>query len=165
MYQHLIKCNSWSITALTDLKEESFIKKFNNSPQFVVINDKGIISSSLFLWAKSIIYRIENELTKKNISIPTDISRMWFNITYNDTNPHWLHKDSNNTGDTSIVIFMTPIWAPGWKGSFHVDGDKFNFQPGNVIVFNSDKYHLGEPPKKEIPGWLRLTCNIVLKDL
>lgn len=97
---------------------------------------------------KTIAYRIKERLTKENIGLNTDIVRMWFNITYSDNDHHWLHQDTDELNSTSVVLFLTPIWNPDWKGSFYVDGEEFNFKPGSAVIFDSKEYHMGTSPTK-----------------
>ena len=160
MYKEIHETPMWSVSGLTD--GNHYDKNFNFSPVLSVKKDT-ILSYPFYLWGKTLMYRIENQLKDKNIGIPTDIHRMWFNITYSDNNQHWLHTDTEDSSIVSVVLFLTPIWLPEWKGSFYVDGKKFDFKPGSAVIFNSNEYHMGEPPAEKMPGWMRLTCNILLK--
>ena len=67
-------------------------------------------------------------------------NRMWFNISYNGANNHWLHNDGSENSQT-ILLFLTPVWKTGWRGSFYVDGKEFTFEPGSAIVFDSKEFH------------------------
>ena len=89
---------------------------------------------------------------------------MWFNSTHHGKKTqHWLHQDDSNSQSKSILLFMTPLWQPDWRGSFYVDGEEFKFKPGSAVVFDSKEYHRGESPGSEIHNWQRITCNIMVK--
>tara|TARA_A100000171_G_C2061728_1_gene110305 strand:+ start:133 stop:666 length:534 start_codon:yes stop_codon:yes gene_type:complete len=160
IYNEIISTPMWNMTALSSyVEEESWDKKFNKGPNLLVKSDEKIFNHPFYFWGKTIIYRIK----EKNIGIKSNIFRMWFNITYSDNTNHFLHMDANDESLTSVVLFLTPIWNPEWKGSFYVDGEKFNFKSGSAVIFNSKEYHMGEAPEKNTHGWMRLSCNIVLK--
>lgn len=89
---------------------------------------------------------------------------MWFNATYHGKKTqHWLHQDDEKDLKLkSILLFITPIWQPDWKGSFYVDGEEFKFKPGSAVIFDSKEYHQGESPASETYNWQRITCNILV---
>ena len=164
MYNQIVSTPMWNITGLSSVhEEEAWTKIYNPAPGLKVKTDEdGIKHYPLYLWGKTVVYRMKEKLTKENIGLNTDIFRMWFNITYSDNDHHWLHKDFNNSTLTSVVLFLTPIWNPDWKGSFYVDGEEFNFKPGSAVIFDSNQFHMGTSPVKNTHGWMRLSCNIVL---
>ncbi len=132
------------------------IKESNLPPQNYAFN----------LWGESVVFRIAKLLKEKNVGIPTQLDRMWFNCTHNGKKTqHWLHTDTDdsNTEFKSIVIFITPIWQPDWRGSFYIDGEEFKFKPGSAVIFDSNEYHQGEAPISETYNWQRITCNILVK--
>jgi len=160
MYNQVINSQSWSMTG-----ESSKDKGFMMSPLLMAQEYKGSITHYPFcLWGQTLVYRIAKLLDDKNIGIPTTIERMWFNITYNGKKTqHWLHRDDEqNLKLKSIVLFMTPIWQPDWKGSFYVDGEEFNYKPGSAVIFDSNEYHKGESPASETYNWQRISCNIIV---
>jgi hypothetical protein len=165
IYSQVMSIPSWQINGISDNKESSFNNKFNSAPILVVKTSDNANPSqySFYLWGKTVVFRIEKELAKQNIGIPVSIDRMWFNVTYTDNNQHWLHRDSNQDNVKSIVLFLTPVWSPEWKGSFHVDGEEFKFKPGSAVIFDSKEYHTGKTPAEKTYGWSRLTCNILIK--
>lgn len=116
------------------------------------------------LWGQTIVFRIAELLKEKNIGIPTKLERMWFNSTHTGKKTqHWLHRDDEDVRSKSILLFMTPVWQPDWRGSFYVDGEEFKFKPGSAVVFDSTEYHQGESPVSEIYNWQRITCNILVR--
>jgi len=119
----------------------------------------------LYLWGQTLVFRINKLLEEKNIGIPTKLNRMWFNSTsYGKKTQHWLHPDDeDNLKLKSILLFMTPIWQPDWRGSFYIDGEEFKFKPGSAVIFDSKEYHKGESPESETYNWQRVTCNILIE--
>ena len=164
IYKEIVATSQWNITGLsTRFEEEAWQKRYNGAPNLKVkISDDNIEHYPFYIWGKTIVYRIKERLVKKNTGLDTDIKRMWFNITYSDNTHHWSHRDSNKADETSLVLFLTPIWNPDWKGSFYVDGEEFNFKPGSAVIFDSKDFHMGTSPIKNTHGWMRLSCNILL---
>ena len=164
IYKEILGAPLWSVTGLSDFEDEnSWDKKQKLAPALVVKKDGQINSYPFYLWTKTVVYRIAEKLAEKNIGINTNILRAHFNITYIDNNQHFLHTDAEDSKYTSIVLFLTPIWLPNWEGGFYVDGEKFDFKPGNAVIFDSKQFHKGDQPKKTDVNWLRLTCNIILE--
>ena len=164
MYREINSCSGWKLNGLSS--NEDFTNKFNAGPLLIVKDDNSFIHNyPFFLWGQTLVHRICNSLAEKNIGIPTSLFRMWFNVTYNGKKTqHWLHSDDDGSDNTkSILLFMTPIWQPDWKGSFYVDGEEFKFKPGSAVIFDSKEYHKGESPASEIHNWQRLTCNILVR--
>ena len=164
IYKQVMSTPSWQIIGISDDQDSSFDKKFNTAPLLFVQRGRDMPPAlpSFYFWGKTIIFRIEKELAKQNIGIPFSIERMWFNVTYADNNQHWLHKDSSQPETKSVVLFLTPVWLPEWRGSFYVDGEEFKFKPGSAIIFDSKEYHTGKTPVEKTYGWARLTCNILI---
>ena len=165
MYNQIISTPMWNVEGISScFEEESWKKKYNRAPNLSVKKHKDVVEHyAFYLWGKTIAYRMKERLTKENIGLNTDIVRMWFNITYSDNDHHWLHQDTDELNSTSVVLFLTPIWNPDWKGSFYVDGEEFNFKPGSAVIFDSKEYHMGTSPTKNTYGWMRLSCNMLLQ--
>lgn len=160
MYNHIISNPNWKLNGSSGPHEG-----FRSSPVLIVKHfDSSNINWSFYFWGQSIIYRIAKLLESKNIGMPTVLQRMWFNATYHGKKTqHWLHQDDeNNINLKSILIFMTPVWQPDWRGSFYVDGEEFKFKPGSAVIFDSNEYHQGEAPESETYNWQRICCNIVV---
>jgi len=162
MYNEIVSNPCWRLNG-----ESGYQRGFNFGPMLMV-KDSNVITEhySFYYWGQSIIYRIAELLKLKNIGIPTTLDRMWFNATYDGKKTqHWLHRDDdvNTENFKSILIFMTPIWQPDWKGSFYLDGEEFKFKPGSAVIFDSSEFHKGESPESEIHNWQRITCNILVK--
>lgn len=161
MYGEIISTPSWNVSA-ESTKENGLIR----GPMLLVktMNNEKPVNFPLFLWGQTLVFRIAELLEKKNIGIPTKLNRMWFNSTsHGKKTQHWLHADDDDTTSKSILLFMTPIWQPEWRGSLHVDGEEFKFKPGSAVIFDSKEYHRGESPESETHNWQRLTCNILVK--
>jgi hypothetical protein len=163
MYQEVISHEKWSLIGQSTIEKNT---ELNAGPLLKVKDEDKLISNYAFaVWGQSIVYRIAKLLEDKNIAIPTDIYRMWFNATYHGKKTqHWFHTDDEKDFTTkSIMLFMTPLWQPDWKGSFYVDGEEFKFKPGSAVIFDSKEFHKGESPDSELYNWQRLTCNILVK--
>ena len=160
MYNQIISTPSWRMNGSSGPHEG-----FMSSPLLMAKDTNGVVQHYPFcLWGQTVVYRIAKLLENKNIGIPTDVNRMWFNATYHGKKTqHWLHQDDKeNFKLKSILLFMTPVWQPDWRGSFYVDGEEFKFKPGSAVVFDSKEYHKGESPTSEIHNWQRITCNILV---
>ena len=166
MYNQIVSTPMWSISGLSSsCEEENWNKRYNSAPIFPIkTSNDEILHYPFFIWGKTVAYRIKEKLTKKNIGFNANIKRMWFNITYSDNDNHWLHRDDNDSPiSISVVLFLTPIWNPDWKGSFFIDGEEFSFKPGSAVIFDSKEFHMGTSPVKNTHGWIRLSCNILLE--
>jgi Rps23 Pro-64 3,4-dihydroxylase Tpa1-like proline 4-hydroxylase len=51
----------------------------------------------------------------------------------------------------SIIGFLTPYWDKMWGGQLQIEDKKFNFAPGDFIVFDSKRLHDALPVIKETP--------------
>jgi len=161
LYKQIIGNPHWKINA-----QSSEHRGFNYGPTLIVKKIELLPEHyAFFLLGQSIVFRIAELLKEKNIGIPTTMERMWFNCTYTGKKTqHWLHNDDDkNVESKSIVLFLTPIWQPDWRGSFYVDGEEFKFKPGSAVIFDSKEYHQGESPVSETYNWQRITCNILVK--
>lgn len=164
MYNQIVSNPTWNMTGLSSYdEEEAWQKKYNRAPNLRVRHNGEIQHYAFYLWGKTVVYRIKEKLIKENIGLHTDIYRMWFNITYSDNDYHWLHIDDPSPTSISVVLFLTPIWDPDWKGSFCVDGEEFSFKPGSAVIFDSKEFHTGTSPVENTYGWMRLSCNILLE--
>ena len=159
MYNQVISTSRWRLDG-----QSSTQSGFNRGPMLLVKDVNEISEHYAFcLWGQSVVFRIAELLKEKNIGMPTKLERMWFNATYSGkTTQHWLHLDDKDSKSKSILLFLTPIWQPEWRGSFYVDGEQFKFRPGSAVVFDSSEYHQGESPESETNSWQRITCNILV---
>ena len=164
IYNEIVSSPNWQISGRPTAIEYPSSKQFSNAPLLMVKSEDGTISNyALYLYIKSLVYRLEENLKNKKVGIHTKIKRTWFNITYNGCTNHWLHQDFNDPTLQTVLMFMTPVWQEAWKGCFHVDGEKYKFTSGSAVIFNSNEFHSGEEPETETNNWLRLTLNIVLE--
>lgn len=162
MYDQLINIPNWSVGAKST---DNYKEKFLTAPMLAVKESKKEpVNLALAVYGQSLVYRIGDILQKKKIGIPLMLDRMWFNITYSgERSQHWLHRDDDELHAVSILLFLTPVWQPEWRGSFYADGEEFKFKPGSAVIFNSNTWHTGEAPDSAAHFWQRLTCNIVVK--
>jgi len=160
MYNQIISTPSWRMDGLSTPD-----KGHMAAPVLAVKGNNTLIEHyPFFLWGQTVVYRIAKLLESKNIGIPTAVERMWLNATYHGKKTqHWLHRDNEEQlKSKSILLFMTPIWQPDWRGSFYIDGEEFKFKPGSAVIFDSSEYHKGESPTSERYNWQRITCNILV---
>ena len=163
IYKEIISSPGWSISGITENLEYASNKQFSHVPLFLVKSqDEKINNYPLYLYVKTLVFRMEEILKKQNIGMHTKIKRSWFNVTYNNSENHWLHQDSPDGNTQSVLMFITPVWQDNWNGFLHVDGEEFKFKPGSAVMFNSNEFHTGEQPIKETQNWMRLTLNIIL---
>jgi hypothetical protein len=165
MYKELVSCPNWSVAGISGELEYSSNKQFSHAPLFTIKTPGNPIANyPLFLYVNTLVFRIAEILKNKNIGMHTKIRRSWFNITYSDSENHWLHQDSKSELELqTLLIFMTPIWKNSWEGSLYVDGEKFEFKPGSAVLFDSKEFHAGKKPIKETDNWMRMTLNIILE--
>lgn len=158
LYNNLLKTNGWNLM----IKPEDH-KYLGQDKLYGNIGNLQIdINSNWFSYFQGLVFRINKILQEeKKIKINSNIKRIYLNATFFKSN-HWLHIDSKDVNDTSMLIMFTPQWQDSWSGSFFVDENEFKMKPGRIIIYNSNKFHTGTNPIEECP-YLRLTCNIVLK--
>lgn len=161
MYSHIINNTGWKISG-----EATRQKGFIYGPKLIVKEmDQNPEHYPFFIWGQTVVHRIEKLLQDKHIGIPTSLERMNFNATNHGKKiEHWLHADTDESKYKAILLFLTPIWQPDWRGSFYVDGEEFNFKPGSAVIYDANEYHQGESPISETYNWQRLTCNILVKE-
>ena len=164
MYNKITTARMWEISGLSSEIEYPSNKQFNQAPVLRVMTpEEGVIYYPFYFYGQSIVYKISDMLKEKHIGINTNISRMWYNVTYDSSDSNWLHTDSSKKKTLhTIVMFLTPVWQENWRGSFYVDGQEFKFKPGSAVIFDSQEYHTGESQKNS-GNWLRLTSNMVLE--
>jgi len=145
MYYETIKTYGWQVNCISDHSKET---NLNYGPVLTAkFPNEAPHNYALYMWGQTLIHRISKLLEEKNIGIPSSLDRMWFNCTYHGKkNHHWLHKDHADSNYKTILLFMTPIWQPDWRGSFYIDGEEFKFKPGSAVIFDSNEYHQGESP-------------------
>ncbi len=163
IYYEALKTYGWQVNCVSSNKKETNLNygpiltaKFPNEPPH---------NYALWMYGQTLVHRINKMLEEKHIGIPTELNRMWFTCTYSGKkSQHWLHQDSEKSEYTSILMFMTPLWQPDWRGSFYVDGQEIKFKPGSAVIFNSTEYHQGESPISETYNWQRITLNMMVKE-
>ena len=164
IYRELIASPAWSVSGISETLEYNSNKQFSHSPLYTVKSTEGKIENyPLYLYVSTLVFRMAEIFKKKNIGMHTKIKRSWFNITYSDSENHWLHQDSEDSKLQTILMFMTPIWQNSWEGSFYIDGEKFEFKPGSAVLFDSKEFHTGKKPINKTHNWMRMTLNIILQ--
>jgi len=162
MYKQIISTPHWTIDGASGNGVSDFVR----GPLLEVKKMEGeVLNYPLYLYGQSIVFRIAHLLEQKKIGIPLSLTRMWFNITNSrEKSQHWLHTDLECSQTKSIVLFLTPLWQPDWRGSFYVDGEEFKFKPGSAVIFDANTYHQGEDVISQTYNWQRLTCNMLVKN-
>jgi hypothetical protein len=165
IYKELISSPAWAVSGISSEKfEYNSNEQFSHAPLFMIKSADGKINNyPLYLYVNTLIFRMEEILKNKNIGMHTKIKRSWFNITYSNSENHWLHQDDKDPTFQTVLMFMTPIWQDSWEGSLYVDGEKFEFKPGSAVIFDSNKFHTGKKPISKTNNWMRMTLNIVLE--
>ena len=162
VYNEIVGASTWSVGTSAYDVEYSSNKNFAGGAKFSVKNFDGtILNYPLYFWGQTLVYRISKLLEQKHIGIHTKLKRMWFLSTPTGSPLHFLHPDEDNNCH-SILLFLTPVWETGWRGSFYVDGEEFKFKPGSAVIFNSAEYHTGEDSISETYNWQRITLNMVV---
>ena len=165
IYNEVTTSACWSVSTTSRMPEYSSNKQFAGGAMFNVMYNNEILNYPLYLYGQTLVHRIAKLLEEKHIGMHTKLKRMWFLSTYTGTPLHYLHADQYGVKDDSyhsILLFLTPVWKTGWRGSFYVDGDEFKFRPGSAVVFNSSEYHTGEDPISETYNWQRITLNMIV---
>lgn len=75
---------------------------------------------------------------------------------YNHGDSSWLHKDSENEKDWTVIMFLNEYWNINWGGDFVlVEEDEilasFAATPGKFVLFKSNIYHAARPVSREAP--------------
>ncbi len=73
---------------------------------------------------------------------------------YNHGDSSWVHKDSDNPKDKTILVFLNEYWDINWGGEFALFENNdlvkaFTPKPGRYIVFNSNMDHGARPVSRE----------------
>jgi hypothetical protein len=155
LYTNLLNSQGWKISANVE-QSKDLNKLYGNLGCLNIDNN-----SNWFTYFKGLIFRINNELNKKNTKVFNNIKRIYINAT-NPLSNHWVHKDSYEKDSISILMMFTPQWQDSWLGSFFVDGEEYKMKPGRILIFNSNEFHTGSNPHETCP-YVRLTCNIMLE--
>ena len=166
VYNEIVRSPTWSVGTTSTHVEHPSNKHFAGGAKFSVKDYNDIILNyPLYFWGQTLVYRIAKLLEQKNIGMHTKLKRMWFLSTTTGSPMHFLHQDDKNNGDHhSILLFITPVWKTGWRGSFFVDGEEFKFKPGSAVIFNASEYHTGEDATSEKYNWQRITLNMLVSN-
>lgn len=76
---------------------------------------------------------------------------------YNHGDSSWLHKDSDNPEDYTVILFANNHWDVNWGGDFALVGDDREIiqslapTPGKFIAFRSNLLHAARPVSREAP--------------
>lgn len=82
-------------------------------------------------------------------------SRIIMNL-YNHGDSSWLHKDSDNSEDWTVILFLNEHWDINWGGDFALAKDNeliqsFSPTPGKFICFRANILHGARPVSREAP--------------
>jgi len=75
---------------------------------------------------------------------------------YNHGDSSWLHVDSQNDNDYTVIIFINDFWDINWGGDFILARNNeilasFAATPGKFVVFKSNIMHGARPISREAP--------------
>ena len=75
---------------------------------------------------------------------------------YGHGDSSWLHKDSENPDDWTVIVFLNEHWDVNWGGDFALaDGQEliqaFSPTPGKFICFRANTLHGARPVSREAP--------------
>jgi len=163
IYQTLITTANWTVDVTSNPVKYTSNKNFAGGAMFSVKDSNETIYNYVYnLYGQSLVFRIAELLKEKNIGIHTNLKRMWFLSTPHGSPLHFPHQDDQTNKYQSILLFMTPVWQTGWRGSFYIQEEEFKFKPGSAVIFDSQEFHTGEDPISETYNWQRITCNIMV---
>ena len=155
LYKGLVSHNGWNLT------RSSLGGEVGNFPGFIVRNNDEVYNDYWNGYFTSLYERIKISFYEKyKYKLPDLISRIHLGAK-NESSMTEFHSD-DNSDSTTILGFLTPVWAKDWGGSFQVEEDNIDFKPGKFLIFNSNKAHEGVGPNKKIPYW-RISINYVVK--
>ena len=157
LYKRLINSNNW------DLSRSSLPDQDYGTFPGMTIRDQNIVYNQF--WDGYFVSLFENInknfFEKYKYTLPNNIERIHLgaknNMSYTE-----FHRDDQETHLTSIVGFLTPIWAKEWGGNLQVENEKIEFKPGRFVIFDSNKIHDGKGPNSNIAYW-RISVNYKLK--
>jgi hypothetical protein len=75
---------------------------------------------------------------------------------YSHGDSAWLHKDSDDSKDWTVIIFLNEFWDINWGGDFVLVEDQeilqsFMATPGKFVLFKSNILHACRPVSREAP--------------
>jgi len=75
---------------------------------------------------------------------------------YNHGDSSWIHEDSKDPEDYTVIVFLNEQWNRNWGGDFAIfDKDEilasFAATPGKFVVFKSALDHGARPVSREAP--------------
>ena len=157
IYDGLTKSNIWH------LNRNSLGKVGGAFPGVTFIEDGEIIFNNQYWigYFNCLFDRVNVELKKQHsFNIKRNIKRISLNA-QNDNHYTEFHQDGiKNT--FSIIGFFTPQWAEDWGGELNIEGKIIKYNPGDFILFDSNKLHQSQPIKK-IPYWRTSISYVVDK--
>ena len=163
IYKLLISTPNWTVNSTSQTVMFDSNKNYAGGAIFLVKEQDEIIHNYTFnIYGQTLLFRIAKLLEEKKIGIHTNLERMWFLSSPTGSPLHFPHQDQSKFGYQTILLFITPVWQTGWRGSFYVQGEEFKFKPGSAIIFDSQEFHTGEDPISETYNWQRITCNILI---
>jgi hypothetical protein len=96
---------------------------------------------------------INHSIQEDGVTIKPD--RVILNL-YNHGDSSWLHRDSEDPNDWTVIVFMNEHWNINWGGDFALARDNellasFAPTPGKFVLFKSNILHGARPVSREAP--------------
>lgn len=106
---------------------------------------KGVVKQ---LWDFISVSLVEDGFTLKP-------ERVILNL-YNHGDSSWMHKDSENPEDYTVIVFLNEHWNINWGGDFVLVEDNeiiksFAATPGKFVCFRANLLHGARPVSREAP--------------
>ena len=80
MYNQIVTSQGWNLVGQSTVEDNTQLMA---SPLLKVKDSDGSVHHYPFLlWGQSLIYKLAELLNSKKIGIPTNVDRMWLNVTY-----------------------------------------------------------------------------------
>lgn len=93
--------------------------------------------------------------TIKEDGLDLTLQRTVMNL-YNHGDSSWLHVDSQNSDEWTVIVFMNEYWNLNWGGDFVlVENNEilkaFAATPGKFVLFKGNLLHGARPVSREAP--------------
>ena len=157
LYSGLTNSNIWNLSRNSAGAERGAF------PGVLFVEDEKIVFNNQYWigYFNCLFDRINAQLQQQhNFSLNRIIKRIALNA---QNNNHYTEFHPDGFESTySIVGFLTPQWAEEWGGELNIEGQVIKYNPGDFILFESEKLHKSQPIKK-IPYWRTSVSYVIAK--